>query len=62
MAVQQTRLDVRDLVEYNEYRFRVIAENEAGLGKPSDSTGKIVPSSPYSKPSKPRDLEVKVIN
>ena len=51
--VEQPRLHVRDLVELNDYIFRVIAENDAGQSKPSEQTSKIVPKDPYSKPSAP---------
>ena len=57
--VTKAQLDVKDLVEFNEYEFRVIAENEAGLSKPSDSTGKVVPKNPYAKPTKVRDVTIK---
>ena len=55
-----TELAVKDLVEFGEYEFRVVAENEAGLGKPSDSSQQIVARNPHRKPDKVRDLEVKV--
>ena len=55
-----TELAVKDLVEFGEYEFRVVAENEAGLGKPSDPSGRIVARNPHRKPGKVRDLEIKV--
>ncbi len=51
--VAKTRLEVKDLVETNQYEFRVCAENEAGVGKPSESTGIITAKSRFSKPGKP---------
>ena len=51
--VDQPRLHIRDLVELNEYVFRVIAENDAGQSKPSEPTDKVVPKDPYSKPGPP---------
>ena len=52
-AVRQPRLDVKDLVELTEYVFRVTAENDAGLGKPSEPSDVVVPRDPFSKPSPP---------
>ena len=42
-----------DLVEENEYNFRVLAVNEAGTSKPSDDTGVFVAKDPFDKPGKP---------
>ena len=44
---------VKDLVEDQEYDFRVVAENDAGESKPSESTGNIVTRDPFSKPGSP---------
>jgi len=52
-AVRQPRLDVKDLVELTEYIFRVTAENDAGLGKPSEPSEVVIPKDPFSKPSPP---------
>ena len=52
-VVKQTRLEIKDLVETNAYEFRVVAENDAGLGKYSDSTGIFVAKDPFDKPGKP---------
>ena len=46
-------LAVKDLVELTEYIFRVTAENDAGLGKPSEPSQVVVPKDPFSKPSAP---------
>ncbi|ELT96021.1 hypothetical protein CAPTEDRAFT_34147, partial [Capitella teleta] len=48
----------KDLVEGTEYEYRVLAENEAGISKPSDTTGVFVAKDPYTKPSKPGNLTV----
>jgi len=48
--VSKCQLDIKDLIEFNEYVFRVTAENEAGPGKPSAATGTIVAKDPFSKP------------
>jgi len=44
---------VKDLVDGTEYEFRIIAENEAGQSKPSDTTGVFVAKDPYEAPGKP---------
>jgi len=51
--IRNTCYEVKDLVESNEYDFRVIAENDAGVGRPSETTGKIEAKDPYEKPSAP---------
>lgn len=52
-AVPKCRLEVKDLIEFSEYTFRVIAENDAGLGKPSAATATIVAKDPFGKPGQP---------
>ena len=47
-------------MEFSEYEFRVVAENEAGQGQPSDTSGKVIARSPHRKPGKVRDLQIKV--
>ncbi len=44
---------LQDLVETNEYTFRVIAENAAGQSKPSETLGPIIAKDPFDKPGKP---------
>ena len=52
-SVKQTQLEIKDLVETNEYVFRVVAENEAGCGPPSSATDIITAKDPFNKPGKP---------
>ncbi len=47
-----------DLIEGTEYEFRVLAENEAGISKPSESTGIFKAKDLFTKPGKPRQPEV----
>ena len=49
---------MQDLIETNEYTFRVYAENAAGAGKPCEPLGPIVAKDPFSKPGKPGRPEV----
>jgi len=51
--VRQTHFEVKDLIELTEYVFRVVAENEAGLSKPSEQSAVVVPKDPFSKPGAP---------
>jgi len=51
ISVTQQTYD--DLVEHTMYEYRVLAENEAGVSKPSDTTGVFIARDPYSKPGKP---------
>ena len=48
----------KDLVEGTEYEYRVSAENEAGIGKPSQTTGVFTAKDPFDKPGKPGTPEV----
>ena len=47
--VPETTLKVTDLVEKNEYEFRVIAENKVGLGEPSETSVTIRAKAPFGK-------------
>jgi len=51
--ISDTRYTVKNLVEDEEYEFRIVAENEAGTGKPSDTTGSFIAKDPYTIPDKP---------
>ena len=48
----------KDLIEGSEYEFRVVAENKAGVGKPSETTGRLTAKDPYGKPGKSGQPEV----
>ena len=47
------RFKVNDLIEDDEYEFRIVAENEAGCSRPSETTGTFRARDPYDKPGKP---------
>jgi hypothetical protein len=53
IPIASTTLTIRDLVESSEYDFRVVAENAAGVGRPSEASGRVVAQDPYSKPDAP---------
>ena len=48
-AVTDTKFTVPGLVQGEEYQFRIVAQNKAGAGKPSESTGPTIAKSPFSK-------------
>lgn len=52
--VRQCRLEIKDIIEFNEYVYRVVAENEAGIGEPSAPTATIIAKDPFSKPGQPQ--------
>ena len=53
-AISDCEYKVTDLVEKSkDNEFRVCAENLAGIGAPSETTGKFVAKNPYDPPSKP---------
>jgi len=60
--ISRTQQTYSDLVEGTEYEYRVLAENEAGVSKPSDSTGVFVAKDPYGKPGKPGTPAVKDVS
>jgi len=51
--VKGCKLDIDDLVEGSDCEFRVVAENAAGIGRPSDSTGRFQVKDPFTTPSRP---------
>ena len=51
--IPNLQLKVTDLVESNEYVFRVAAENKAGIGAFSPPSKPIVAKDPWEKPGKP---------
>jgi len=60
--ISRTQQTYSDLVEGTEYEYRVLAENEAGFSKPSDSTGVFVAKDPYGKPGMPGTPAVKDVS
>ena len=51
-------MEIDDLVEGSNCEYRVCAENAAGVGKPSDSTGRFKAKDPYTTPDRPEAPEV----
>lgn len=47
--VRETTMVVTDLVEKNEYEFRVMAENKVGVGEPSAPSSRVVAKLPFGK-------------
>jgi len=60
--IARTQQTFSDLVEGTEYEYRVLAENEAGISKPSETTGVFVAKDPYGKPGKPGTPTVKDVS
>ena len=51
---------VTDLIEGDDYEFQVVAENEAGCSKPSETSGTFTAKDPYNRPGKPSRPDVKL--
>ena len=56
VALSTPALTLKDLIENEDYEFRVVAENEAGVSKPSKTTGVITARDPFTKPGRPGKL------
>ena len=59
--INRTQQTYNDLVPGTEYEYRVLAENKAGISKPSETTGVFIAKDPYSKAGKPGTPTVKEI-
>lgn len=57
-AVKKCTLTLDDLVEGSDCEFRVCAENDAGVGEPSETTGHFKAKDPYDVPGRPDAPEV----
>ena len=49
VTVMETSFKVTGLVQKNEYEFRVVAENKAGFGQPSDASDAVLAKPPYGE-------------
>lgn len=56
--ISKCEFSINDLIEGSDCEFRVLAENKAGLSKPSDSTGRFKAKNPYEVPGRPESPEV----
>jgi titin len=57
-SIAERSYSIDDLVEGSDYEFRVVAENAAGVGQPSETTGKFVAKNPFDVPGRPDAPEV----
>jgi len=57
--IQDLTLKVTDLIENNQYEFRVAAENKAGIGEFSPPSQPITAKNPWEKPGKPSRPEAR---
>jgi len=55
VAGAELQLKVEELVEDNEYIFRVVAENKVGPGDPSEPTKPVMARDPWRKYTTPYD-------
>nr|XP_006823012.1 PREDICTED: titin-like [Saccoglossus kowalevskii] len=53
IAIPELTYTVSGLISHSEYEFRVMAENKAGLGPPSEATAPMLAKPPYDVPSPP---------
>lgn len=58
--IDKTSVEIKDLTEMNEYTFRVIAENKAGVSSPSEKSEKVITKNPFNKPSAPGKPKIEV--
>lgn len=58
-AITERAYSVSDLIEGSENEFRVCAENAAGVGEPSETTGKFVAKNPFDVPGRPDAPSIK---
>ncbi len=49
--VEDTYYKVTDLIEDNDYQFRIVAENKVGTGEPGPASEPITAKDPWSKES-----------
>jgi len=52
-AIDGLKFDIADLLDGNDYEFRVAAENRAGLGEFSAASPSFTAKNPWDKPGKP---------
>ncbi len=60
-AIDKCEMDIKDLIEGSDCEYRVLAENAAGIGEPSDSTGRFVAKEPHTAPGRPEAPKVNEI-
>ena len=58
-AVAEAKYEVTDLIEDNEYQFRVSAENKAGVGPEGLPSETVLAANPWGKPGKPGVPDIK---
>ncbi|XP_022252541.1 twitchin-like, partial [Limulus polyphemus] len=57
-TVEETKLDVTDLIEKKEYKFRVRAVNKKGASDPLVTPEATLAKDPFDEPGKPENLEI----
>jgi len=58
-AIIERNYSISDLIEGSDNEYRVCAENAAGVGEPSETTGKFVAKNPFDVPGRPDAPEIK---